>query len=221
MDLDSTFSDTAPPTFQQSYTSSVLPPVASSPFGLVISECPVRTDFTQVDVNKFTCTLSCPGDIPIPLSAVSEVALFLLQPLPAQTGLLIYWQLSSGGQTTEFELLGSLTAQQPSRIFYTGWGEHEQIVAASNAPLTLTMDLSLEPSSSVQNLTPNSKHHTRLHVAQKIATDLFQFMQSFDTGTSGPGQMVVPNNIFDRWMKRFENRLKRNPNFFLKSQNEE
>jgi hypothetical protein len=54
-------------------------------------------------------------------------------------------------------------------------------------------------------------------VAQKIATDLFHFMQSFDTGAVA-GQMVVPNNIFDRWMQRFEARFKRDPNFFMKTQ---
>jgi hypothetical protein len=42
-------------------------------------------------------------------------------------------------------------------------------------------------------------------------------MQSFDTGAAGASQMVVPNNIFDRWFRRFENRFQRDPNFFLKS----
>lgn len=239
MDLDD--SDAAP-TFQANTTYTAVPPTASPPFGFVISGCPVRTDFTQVDVNKFTCRLSCPGDIPAPLSVASEVALFLLQPLPANHGVLCYWQLQSNStnaqQATEFELLGALTADQPSRIFYTGWGEHEQVVAAGSAPLTLTIGLSLESTDNITNLQQHSQNHNhttatttvnnngnnkqvaRMHVAQKIATDLFQFMQSFDTGTAGAGNMVVPTNIFDRWMKRFENRLARNPNFFLKSSQE-
>jgi hypothetical protein len=59
------------------------------------------------------------------------------------------------------------------------------------------------------------------NVAKKIATDLFNFLQSFgDTGTGGNvknGWMMVPVNVFDRWFKRFEGKIERDPNFFMKS----
>jgi len=54
-------------------------------------------------------------------------------------------------------------------------------------------------------------------VAHKIAEDLFNFMQSFDTGgATGNQTMVVPANIFDRWLRRFQNKLQRDPNFLLR-----
>lgn len=56
------------------------------------------------------------------------------------------------------------------------------------------------------------------HVAKKIATDLFNFMQSFDTGSAGAGNMIVPKNIFERWLARFEAKAKVDPNFFMKSE---
>ncbi len=81
----------------------------------------------------------------------------------------------------------------------------------------VTFGVSLESLDNIQNLNIKSDQEQRLFVAQRIATDLFQFMQSFDTGGQSQGRMVVPNNIFDRWMKRFEARFRRDPNFFLKS----
>jgi len=58
-------------------------------------------------------------------------------------------------------------------------------------------------------------------VAQKIAKDLYNFMLSFDTGGArGNQSMTVPANIFDRWWKKFEAKLKRDPNFFLKNDND-
>ena len=207
-------------------------------FGLIISGCPIRTDFTPVDASglKFACRLTCPGDIPAPLATVSDVVLFLLPnvPLPPNHGVLCYWQLTSSDNvnTTGFELLGALIPDEPSRIFYTGFGEHEQLIeiTASGAAVALTIGLSLEPLSNIDNILASSglssaagadRRQNRLWIAQKIGSDLFRFMRSFDTGAAGPGNLVVPSNIFDRWFERFRNRLQRNPNFFLKHLDEE
>ena len=54
------------------------------------------------------------------------------------------------------------------------------------------------------------------NVAQKIALDLFNYLQSFDdTQQNRNGWMNVPTNVFDRWFKRFEMKLGRDPNFFM------
>lgn len=175
-----------------------------------------------------------------PISSINEIVAFLLPQvsLPPNYGVLFYWQVavmtSSLGSTktpqaaTGFALLGALTPNQPSCVFRTGWSEHEELLemeisAMSQAssgvpPLMVTFGVSLESLDNIQNLPIKIDNERRLYVAQKIATDLFQFMQSFDSGLHGQGQMVVPTNIFDRWMKRFEARFRRDPNFFLKSQ---
>ena len=209
-------------------------------FGLVVSGCPVRTDFAPVDASglKFACRLTCPGDLPAPLAAISEVALFLLPnvPLPPGTGVMCYWQLTSTTPSspgieppsTGFELLGVLTPDRPSRIFYTGWGEHTQMISVTTTPVVLTIGLSLEPTNNIENLAGTTtddagnvqRLQNRLSVARNIGADLFGFMQSFDTGTAGANNIVVPANIFDRWFQRFSNRLNRNPNFFLKQERE-
>ena len=153
--------------------------------------------------------------------------------MPFDNGVLIYWQVASPAshpsqpsRSTGFELLGTLTpATRTSAVFPTGWGEHEQIVqmasmAGGGKSFRVTIGISVEPLTNVENVgcVEQQVQNGKLFVAQKIASDLFKFMQSFDTGTSGDSNlMVVPKNIFDRWFKRFSNRFQRDPNFFLKS----
>jgi hypothetical protein len=199
--------------------------------GLIVPGGPVRTDFVAVDNTgtKFSLTLTSPGDLPSPLTLVNELVCFLSTPLPANNvGLLIYWQLAyQNGEQSGFELLGALTSDRPSEIFRTGWSEHDQFLAippSQQQNLRITIGVSMEPIASVQNLmsSKTTNHSRRPLVAQKIAQDLYNFMQSFDTGGGGGGgnnhqQMVVPNNIFERWWKRFEAKSKRDPNFFLKN----
>lgn len=58
----------------------------------------------------------------------------------------------------------------------------------------------------------------RFAFAHKIATDLFQYMTSFSTGEgTSSGMMVVPMNIFDRWMERFTRKYNQDPNFMMKT----
>lgn len=203
-------------------------------FGLIVPGGPVRTDFTPVDNTglKYSLRLECPGNMPLPLTSVTELVFFLLPnvPLPPDHGVMCYWQMEAAATsllasqcpqqatvTTGFELLGAITPNQPSVVFHTGWSEHEQAIEVSsrNTPVTITIGVSLEPLSNIQNMGA-LRADSRLFVAQKVAADLFKFMGSFDTGAAGGNQMVVPKNIFDRWFQRFENRFRRDPNFFLK-----
>lgn len=176
-----------------------------------------------MDTTKFACPLTCPGDISGPLSAIAEIGLVVLQPnlIPANHGVICYWQLETadGQQHTEFELLGTLTS--PSSILYTGWGDHEQMIASAATAVRVNFGISIEPISTIENLGPiqNSPRAKQLissiQVAKGIAEDLFHYMSSFDTGGAA-GHMLVPQNVFDRWYQRFESRIQRNPNFFLK-----
>ena len=56
----------------------------------------------------------------------------------------------------------------------------------------------------------------RFAFAHKIALDLFTFMTSFAQNTQ-PGFMLVPTNIFDQWLARFERKYRVDPNFMMKS----
>jgi protein Hikeshi len=222
---------------------------SSSPLlGLVVPGGLVRTDWVPVDATgtKWSLTLSSPGDLPCPVTVVNELVCFLLPSplLPSNHGVLLYWQAhvvsSSSGSTasmmhqdtvTGFEVFGSLTPQRPSAILRTGWSEHDQLVSVMGIPpppcVTVTIGVSIEPLEQIQNIVGSGNSNSasaaatarRPLVAQKIALDLFNFMSSFDTGSSPSSTtMVVPKNIFERWWKRFEAKSQRDPNFFLKPQ---
>jgi hypothetical protein len=204
--------------------ASVSPPQSGSLLGLIVSGGPVLNNFVPMDASgtKLSMHLTSPGQLPSPISLVNELVCFLSSPqsLPPNHGLLIYWQLFHGREQSGFELLGSLTLDKPSEIFRTGWAEHDQFLAVGpNETVGITIGVSIEPMDSVRNLSSavNSNNRSRRPlVAQKIAQDLFNFMNSFDTGVHGPAQMVVPKNIFERWWARFESKSKRDPNFFMK-----
>lgn len=188
---------------------------------------------------------STSGSFPFPLTSIHEMVFFLLpnasKAMPPNSGVLVYWQVevSTGGQSG-FELLGSLIpSEKQSEIFRTGWSEREEFIGLERQQpppvVRINFGISIEPIEVVKNLandTSNSNNafgsqfgqnttssnDKRPLVAQKIAKDLFNFMLSFDTGGARGNQtMTVPANIFDRWWKRFEAKLKRDPNFFLKN----
>lgn len=203
-------------------------------FGLVVPGGPLRTDFQQTEPNKFVLNFNT-GNVPI--HSVREVVLFIMPnfTIPFDHGVLCYWQITSPpvppaqpSRTTGFELLGSLTPPtRPSAVFATGWGEHEQLVemaagTGGGVGFSVTVGISIEPRATVDNVagTEERIQHGKLFVAQKIAADLFHFMQSFDTPGGDANRMVVPKNIFDRWFKRFSSRFQKDPNFFLKNDND-
>lgn len=57
----------------------------------------------------------------------------------------------------------------------------------------------------------------RREFAFKIARDLFEYMASFSQSGSQSGAMLVPNNIFDQWIQRFDRKYRLDPNFMMKS----
>ena len=205
----------------------------SQVLGVLIPGGVVRTDFIPSDATGTKFTLALSGISGSDISAVTELVFFLLPgvPLPPDHGALLYWQIvsmpasnsmsstpfSTGMITTEFELVGAVANHKPSGVFRTGWATNETIGAALKSPSNVTINLgvSIEPMSSVQNMGLIQDRTT--HVAMKIAMDLFNYMQSFDTGLGGGENMLVPKNVFDRWISRFETKARVDPTFFMKS----
>jgi hypothetical protein len=131
-----------------------------------------------------------------------------------------------------FELLGALTPDKTSALFRTGWATHDQLLHliqqtfdrnTNSEGIMVTLGVSIEPLDNISNLDLESTRNCkgvedRKNVAKKIATDLFNYLQSFDeVGNAGSGWMTVPVNVFERWFKRFEGKIDRDPNFFMKS----
>mmetsp|Transcript_30694 Transcript_30694/g.45435 ORF Transcript_30694/g.45435 Transcript_30694/m.45435 type:complete len:203 (+) Transcript_30694:110-718(+) len=191
-------------------------------FGLLIPGQQVRTDFVPADPAgaKFTLTLTftLPNENP---TSIADVVFFLLPGavLPPNFGAVLYWQVSNTSSNAGFEMFGAVTSNRPSGVLRTGWAQHESVLAACSAPVvTITLGVSIEPIENIQNLDISTRGvEDRANVAKKIALNLFNFLQSFDFMSQGDGTITVPNNVFDRWMQRFEAKYKMDPNFFMKS----
>jgi hypothetical protein len=171
---------------------------------------------------------------------ISELTFFLLPnvTLPSNVGAMLYWSASipanPASATTGFELLGALTPTKPTAIFQTRWRDNESLNNMIQCPpsgnpsesfmvnIQITLGVSIEPLENIRNLDILSRNHSldSKNVAKKIALDLFNFLQSFDTGQAPSGWMTVPTNIFERWFQRFERKIERDPTFFLKAQEE-
>lgn len=209
----------------------------SQVLGVVIPGGVVRTDFLPTDQSgtKFSLVLS--GISGKDIASVSELIFFLLPGvnLPQDHGAMLYWQIMSttdqssmestpfsdqGATTiTEFELVGAITNLRPSGSFRTGWATNETLSTAINSvtsSITINLGVSIENISNIQNVGAIKDDTT--HVAKKIALNLFNFMSSFDDGSGGGGNIVVPKNVFDRWLSRFEAKARVDPNFFMKDQ---
>jgi len=166
--------------------------------------------------------------------------------IPPNSGALIYWQVEiSPNIQSGYELLGCLEpVHKPSDVFRTAWSSREEFVGlAPDQNVKVNIGIEITSMDVIKNLTQGGGNMSSMFgggggrnispsaanggggtcndkrpiVAHKIAEDLFNFMQSFDTGgATGNQTMVVPANIFDRWLRRFQNKLQRDPNFLLR-----
>jgi len=204
--------------------------------GVLIPGGVVRTDFVPTDQSgtKFSLVLS--GISGKDIASVSELVFFLLPGvnLPQDHGAMLYWQIIStpdqsfmdstpfsdqGSTMTEFELVGAITNERPSGSFRTGWATNETLSTAINSvssSITINLGVSIENISNIQNI--GAVKNDTTHVAKKISLNLYNFMSSYDDGSGGGGNIVVPKNVFDRWLSRFEAKARVDPNFFMKDQ---
>ncbi|CAM9458220.1 unnamed protein product [Phaeothamnion confervicola] len=186
-------------------------------FGVVIAGRPAIDAFRPVDQSKAVVEISNPGE-------VADLCFFLLPTsptIPPGFGAVLYWAVApfTNWYAPSFayrEVLGAVTPVRPSGIFRTGWPTHEQ-VAGVGAPV-LQLGVSIEAEEVINNLQlHDAGMANRLQFARKIALDLFNFMTSFSQGSGNSEVMVIPTNVLDRWMVRFEEKYRRDPNFFLRN----
>ena len=176
-------------------------------FGVVIPGRAVITEFQPIDNTKAVALLETPYLIP-------ELTFFLLPstPVPPGYGAILYYSVPP---FTDWEILGCVFPEKPSGSFRTGWTT-TKFDSISNYPV-VQLGVSLEPLETIHNLELTlSGVEDRFEFAHKIALDLFRYMTSFSQ-TSQPGMMLVPNNVFDSWMERFERKYRQDPNFMMKN----
>ncbi len=165
--------------------------------------------------------------IPVPTESSGFELLGALTPTQTSTILRTGW--SSHDQLQQ--LIDKCTSPQPQHPPQQQQSTPYMTMSSPNpySGIQITLGVSLEPLFNIANLQildPGRQNQARVenkkNVAKHIATDLFNYLQSFDdTGSGGngvkDGWMMVPVNVFDRWFKRFEGKIGRDPNFFMKS----
>ena len=59
-----------------------------------------------------------------------------------------------------------------------------------------------------------SKLASRHDFARRVAIDLYRFLESFNVSAAG-NQLVLPSDVLDRWMAKFDHKFRRDPDFLM------
>lgn len=165
---------------------------------------PVQYNFTQISETQWTSEVLSP-------STVNNITFFLQSPLPESYALALS---SSCYPYQSIEFLGAIANERPSDIIHTGWSFKPEI---STNPIKLLFSLEL-----IQNIVElvetKANSDIRQVYAKKVALNLFRFMESFNKNTSQQQLLVLPCDILDKWLIRFENKFRLDPNFVLNTE---
>ena len=173
-------------------------------FGIIIPGDPVQYNFVQISETQWTTDIASPG-------RVNNLTFFLQNPLPASCALALS---SSSYPYQSIEFLGAIANERPSDIVHTGWSfKPEQ----SSNPMKLL--ISLERIENIASLVETkASSDIRQVYAKKVALNLFRFMESFNKNTSQQELLVLPCDVLDKWLIRFENKFRLDPNFVLNTE---
>jgi hypothetical protein len=184
-------------------------------FGIVVPGREVITSCEQIDDRKFVVDIDDPASVP-------DLSLFLLPvamerfPAPQCAGAALYFTEDN----ENWQHIGSLSWDRPSDSFRTGWPDHPTVSKLRTVRLGISFEGDLTLREIETQTEAKSGADDRLEVARGVALDLFRFCESFSTTTSarvgGEEKLILPTDFLERWMKRFESKYARDPNFFFK-----
>eukprot|EP00301_Raphidiophrys_heterophryoidea_P012141 c18491_g1_i1.p1 GENE.c18491_g1_i1~~c18491_g1_i1.p1 ORF type:complete len:207 (-),score=35.11 c18491_g1_i1:74-631(-) len=177
-------------------------PVVPTPFGLIFPGREMITSFMQMGEQRFGCLIPVTS-----LSSLQEFVVVLFQALPPGIGLAVY-VLVPVTQTWQF--MGHVSNDRPSEIMRL------QNLPAS--PITnnhIEVGLALEPLQAISQLRPPSHVDAFNQFAKKMATNMFNFVESFEKPFGNdPNLVVYPRDALNRWFEKYMNRLSLDPNFW-------
>ena len=144
--------------------------------------------------------------------------MFLVSTLPnsvdgTPTGLAVYFATPP---FQDWQFLTALSNAKASVIVNAGWSLNPSV----NESPVVRLGISIEPASELlPKLETLELPDFRRDFARKIALNLFRFIESFSQGVpSRDGNFLrCPQDVLDRWLVRFDEKYKRDPNFILKT----
>ena len=176
-------------------------------FGLVIPGLPVFTNFQQIAPTQWTVELPNPASI-------NNFTFYLTEPVQANCAVALSAAFPPAFDTIEF--VGAVANEFPSDIFNTSWSLKPDKAGCA----VVRILISLEAIATIAPLVEGRKlTDIRQMYAKKVALNLFRFMESFNQNTGQYGELLmVPMDILDKWLRKFEHKFKFDPNFVLNTE---
>eukprot|EP00298_Acanthocystis_sp_HF-20_P002119 c12570_g1_i1.p1 GENE.c12570_g1_i1~~c12570_g1_i1.p1 ORF type:complete len:179 (+),score=79.66 c12570_g1_i1:24-560(+) len=172
------------------------------PFGIIFPKFPMTTTVVQVDETHFSCKI--PAQSP---DMFQEFLLVLFQPVQPETGLSVYILMPN---TAQWQFMGYVCNEKPSELI--------KLQPLSPFPIingVIELGLALEPKLRLNTLTPPPPTEIFNEFAKKMATNLFNYVQSFEKEVPNvPGYVMTPRNVLQGWFEKYMTRLSKDPNFW-------
>jgi hypothetical protein len=178
----------------------------SLPFALLIPGFPLVTAFDELN-GIFHI------DVPAP-KTIANVTFFLTQPIPDNYALALYF---SAPPYTAMQYLGAIANEKPSDSFATGFPLKPELDGCESLKFCVQAQ-SFEEISGLVRCEDGQKEYAKL-----VAHNLYNFMMSYHkegmlvNNPEGKEYLVIPSEVFTRWVKKFDEKYARDPNFILKT----
>ncbi|KAM0279823.1 hypothetical protein ACHAQH_004374 [Verticillium albo-atrum] len=208
--------------------------MASPLFGVIPTGQPLITEPTSAPSHtSFLYTVSA-------ARSFTHIVVFILPGvvLPPDTAAAIYFATASAvafataaGQTPDFQFLGGIGPGKESAVFKINAAptENQGNAGGQSQGTSVMIGVSVEDASSVaariqeksasiSTSSARGGQPSTAVLAQRIIQNAFNFLAGF-SGTAGPGGIeVVPLKAFEGWWKKFESRVRSDPSFLERQQ---
>lgn len=116
------------------------------------------------------------------------------------------------------QYLGAIANEKPSDTFMTGFPFRSEFDTINTVKLCL-QGQSYEEIANLVKCSDGQKEYSKL-----VAHNLFNFMMSYHNGdmlvnnaNNGREYLVLPSDVFTKWMNKFDEKYAKDPNFILKT----
>jgi len=177
-------------------------------FGLLIpGQIPIL-DFEMVN-GMLVCNLLNPA-------SVTTICFFQNVSLPEGYAGALYYSIPP---FENLQFIGAIANTRPSDIFTTGFALNPDV----NGLEVIKLVIKVEPLENLKDLIMLiTNNDIQKEYAKKVAQNLYNYMVSFNKEGMIPGQigneyLVIPANFLDKWIAKFEEKYKYDPNFIMKT----
>lgn len=143
---------------------------------------------------------------------LKEASLFLAGPIDGAAAVGLY--VKAGG--SEWLYRGCVHNGRPSEVMPLNWPPAANGEPVAPQPGAVQIGVSVEPLSDLGSK-EGSRLGEKMDYARRVGLDLARFMQSYPTQMVNGGEvMLVPANVMNLWLTKFQAKFKRDPDFLTR-----